>query len=85
MEPGSTREVGTVIKRAAQGLLVVMELFCVLTVVVPTGTYPCDKTSQNSTRKKRSTKLLKWNKSWTSDFWLSCWIIVFQDVTLGAR
>ena len=40
---GSAREVGVVIKRAAPGLLVVMELFCILTVVVNTGTYICDK------------------------------------------
>lgn len=39
----SAREEGAVIKRAAKGLLVVLELFYILTVVVNTQTYPCAK------------------------------------------
>lgn len=34
-------------KRATRGILVVKELFCVLTVVVDTRTYTYDNTAQN--------------------------------------
>lgn len=33
--------------RATPGIPVVMELFCVLTVVMDTGTYTCDKHAEN--------------------------------------
>lgn len=77
-------------KRTTGGILVVMELFCILTVVVDTRTPTCDETTQNTNTCMRLQ--VKWGKMELGPMdyvnvnilTVMLYYLVLQDVTVGA-